>query len=211
MNKEKRLYQNLEIRALDSEKRQIGGYAAVFNSVTKIHPMLNEKVAPGAFGETVKNDDIRALWSHNPDFVLGRNKNNTLKLWEDDVGLAFSLELPDTQIGRDTFTLIKRGDITGMSFGFSIEADKWERGGQNQPHTRTIEKVRLFEISPVAFPAYDQTSVNVRALEDQIKEREIAWTYDEKEKRGPSDADNLRALLTRLELDVAILPNSIAN
>ena len=149
MSDKKELRHNGEqaIRAVDENTRVISGYAAVFNRVAKITERLHEKIAPGAFKNSL-GGDIRALWSHNTDIVLGRTVNDTLKLSEDDQGLKFELSLPDTSAGRDAFTLIKRGDVSGVSFGFGVKKDSWDRGSDGQPHTRTLVDVDLLEISP---------------------------------------------------------------
>lgn len=181
---EKRAFECTEIRAEESEdgKKSIKGYAAVFERDSV--PMgfdgkIRERVAKGAFVDSLKDGDVRALWSHNPDFVLGRTKSGTLKLKEDQKGLAFELDLPDTQVARDAFTLIKRGDVTGMSFGFNIKDFEWERGEGEKPHIRTLTKVDLHEISPVAFPAYPDTEVVTRSLKKSLEEQEKIWEAEQ--------------------------------
>lgn len=159
----------LELREEKSEDGSIGtvsGYAAVFNELSEelgVFFKFREKIAPGAFANSISGD-VRAFWSHNPDFVLGRTKNETLSLNEDGKGLRFSLKLPDTQAGRDALTLIRNRTVTGMSFGFFIEEDAWKRGSKTEAPIRTLLKVNLFEVSPVAFPAYPQTEVQARSV-----------------------------------------------
>ncbi|PEP81913.1 HK97 family phage prohead protease, partial [Bacillus toyonensis] len=80
----------------------------------------------GAFADSLHHDDIRALWSHDTSKVLGRTKNNTLRLEEDDKGLRFELDLPRTTVGNDTYESVKRGDIAGVSFGFRAIQQEWE-------------------------------------------------------------------------------------
>lgn len=172
-----------EVRAEEKDgKMSVGGYAAVFEVETVIYDLFREKIARGAFADSIKNDDVRALWSHNMDFVLGRTKNNTLSLREDDHGLAFDLELPDTQLGRDAFTSIKRGDVDGMSIGFQTITHEWTRGTEKELHLRTVRAAKLFEVSPVAFPAYTETQVSARAaVEAVVKEAETVWAEQQKE------------------------------
>lgn len=177
---EKRFHAVEEIRTEDGERR-IGGYAAVFNKEARISERLIEKIAPGAFRSSL-GGDIRALWSHNTDHVLGRTTNGSLKLSEDERGLAFDLALPDTTQGRDAYTLIKQGYVTGVSFGFRVKKDSWTRGDGSTPHLRTLEEVELIEVSPTAFPAYTDTSVSSRSAEDLLKEVETQWAFEEKEK-----------------------------
>lgn len=190
---EKRYHVVEEMRTEETE-RKIGGYAAVFNREARISERLIEKIAPGAFRSSLTND-IRALWSHNPDMVIGRTTNGSLKVMEDERGLAFDLALPDTTQGRDAFTLIKQGFVTGVSFGFRVKKDSWTRGENGAPHLRTLEEVELIEVSPTAFPAYTETSVSSRSTDELLKDVETQWAFEEKEKGA-----GLVKLRTSLEL-----------
>lgn len=160
----------LEFRAGDSGKK-IGGYAAVFNSETDIGGYFREVIAPGAFKEAVKGD-VRALIDHDSGRVIGRTSSKTLRLSEDDNGLAVEIDLPDTTDGRDIATLVERGDISGMSFGFMVTKQTWDETGDTP--VRTIEAVELYEVSVVAFPAYDDTTIAMRSLEEMRKARPAA-------------------------------------
>lgn len=159
----------LEFRAGDSGKK-IGGYAAVFNSETDIGGYFREVIAPGAFKEAVKGD-VRALIDHDSGRVIGRTSSKTLRLSEDDNGLAVEIDLPDTTDGRDIATLVERGDISGMSFGFMVTKQTWDETGDTP--VRTIEAVELYEVSVVAFPAYDDTTIAMRSLEEMRKARPV--------------------------------------
>lgn len=163
---------------------QIGGYAAVFNQLSEPLGRFREKIANGAFTDSL-NSDVRAFWNHNTDALLGRTTSKTLRIEQNDLGLAFSLDLPDTQAGRDTLTSIKRGDVSGMSFGFMVSEDSWQRGKAGEPHVRTLLKVDLYEVSPVVFPAYPQTSVGTRDMEQLLKELETKWAYEDNEQSAP--------------------------
>jgi len=144
--------------AFEKNGPRITGYAAVFNQLTELWPGFREKVAPGAFAETIQRDDIRALWNHNPDVILGRNKAETLRLWEDAKGLAYEIIAdPDDPDAQKLIRKIKRGDISQSSFGFQILKKTIEIDETKDEMTRTIEKVQLFDVSPVTFPAYPQT------------------------------------------------------
>lgn len=183
MNRERRIIDGAEVRALIGEDgtRRIAGYAAVFEKDSVDLGGFVERIAKGAFRESIASEDVRALWSHNTDLVLGRTGNRSLRLYEDDHGLKFELDLPDTTLGRDAFTSIERGDVTGMSFGFTVKKDDqaWQRGEPGKPHLRTLLKVNLFEVSPTAFPAYQQTQVATRDLEDFLSE-DTSGVDDEK-------------------------------
>jgi HK97 family phage prohead protease len=164
----------MERRALASpllvraETRTIGGYAAVFNSETMIGDFFREMIAPGAFAETIKGD-VRALFDHDSGVVLGRTKAGTLRLSEDDKGLNVEIDLPDTQAARDLVASMERGDIDGMSFGFRVLRQEWDES--SDVALRIIREVELFEVSVVTFPAYDDTEVALRSLDEARKAR----------------------------------------
>ncbi len=152
--------------AEEGEISFIEGHAAVFDSWSEtlggIFP-FKEKVKRGAFSESLQKDDIRALFNHDPNYVLGRNKAGTLELREDEHGLLVRIMPPDTAWAKDLRTSIKRGDINQMSFGFTVEEDEWRY--EDGYDIRELKKVKLFDVSPVTFPAYMATDVGVRAME----------------------------------------------
>jgi hypothetical protein len=160
MERERRdLSAPIEVR---DNSRTVAGYAAVFNSPTDIGGAFREQIAPGAFTKALTGD-VRALFDHDTSMVLGRTKSGTLRLSEDSRGLAVEIDLPDTQLGRDLSASLARGDIDGMSFGFRVTDQEWDETG-NTP-LRTIRGVELFEVSVVTFPAYADTEVALRSLE----------------------------------------------
>ena len=146
----------------------IRGHAAVFDKMSEEMFGFREKVAPGAFSSSLlRGDDVRALFNHDPNFVLGRTKSGTLRLSEDDVGLAIEIDAPLNQTIRDlVLEPIRRGDVDQMSFGFVVIEDAWNR----DDNIRTLMDVELFDVSPVTYPAYPDTDVAVRnAVFDQRK------------------------------------------
>lgn len=155
-----------ELRAGDSGKTA-AGYAALFNSRADIGGYFSEIILPGAFADTIKSADVRALIDHDTGRVIGRSSAGTLRLKEDDTGLAVEIDLPDTGDGRDLAVQLQRGDISGMSFGFAVTHDEWDETGPIP--VRTIHKVDLFEVSAVAWPAYDDTSIALRSLDQARK------------------------------------------
>ena len=169
-----------EIRINESDGGTcIEGHAAVFDSWSEtlggIFP-FKEKVRKGAFAESIGRDDIRALFNHDPNYVLGRNRAGTLELVEDNVGLRVRITPPDTSWARDITTSIRRGDIAQMSIGFVVEDDEWS--SKDGIDTRELKKVRLFDVSPVTFPAYTATDVGVRAMQEydvyKTEQRKVA-------------------------------------
>jgi hypothetical protein len=151
----------IEVRATEGKAATILGHAALFNSKSVYMMGFRETIEPGAFKDSLTGD-IRALWQHDTARVLGRTKSGTLRLWEDDQGLAFELNPPDTQDGRDAVTLIERGDVDQMSFGFNVPpgGDSWSEDEDGIP-LRKLRAVSLMEISPVTWPAYPDTGVGV--------------------------------------------------
>lgn len=150
----------LEVRAATDKPATILGHAALFNTPS-LFMGFRETIAPAAFKDSVAGD-IRFLWQHDTARVLGRTKAGTLRLWEDDQGLAFENQPPDTTDGRDALTLIERGDVDQMSFGFNVPpgGDSWSEDSDGIP-LRTLHTVSLMEISAVTWAAYPQTGVGV--------------------------------------------------
>jgi hypothetical protein len=164
---ERRTFVVQDLRASDEgEDPKISGYAAVFNSLSEDLGGFRERIKPGAFAKTIQEHDIRALFNHDKNHVLGRNKAGTLKLSEDEVGLRIEIDPPDTQAARDLMTSIRRGDIDQMSFGFRTIRDDWEQ--VEEMILRTLIEVKLYDVSPVTFPAYPQTTVAVRDQAERL-------------------------------------------
>lgn len=188
---EKRFTTVNELRAdtgAGEQKRTVMGYAAVFESETRIGDYYVEKIAKGAFQNSVKNNDVRALWSHNLDMVIGRTANGSLRLAEDAKGLSFELDLPDTTWGRDAYEMIRTGLVSGVSFGFTVVKESWLKGKDGSPHMRTLEEVQLMEISPTAFPAYEDTQVSARSCEEVLREAEKRWEETDPEEKAEETA-----------------------
>lgn len=163
-----------ELRVKNDETKKekcIEGHAAVFNQWSeKLGSRwfsFREKILPGSFTESIQQDDVRALINHDPNLILGRNKSNTLELSEDNIGLKVRIVPPDTQYARDLMVSIDRGDITQMSFMFEVLSDRWgSEEGIDADEVREISKVKLYDVSPVTFPAYPQTDVGTRSAMD---------------------------------------------
>lgn len=150
---------------------KIGGYAAVFNAPSETLSSFGmtfiEVIRRGAFSKTLQEADIRALVNHDPNYVLGRNKADTLQLTENRKGLAVEIDPPDTQWARDLMTSMKRGDVTQMSFAFQVLQEKWTENHTDRTLLRELQEVQLYDVSVVTFPAYPDTSAVVRSLYEE--------------------------------------------
>lgn len=160
---------SFEVSEVEFEERAgrtlpiIRGHAAVFHHLSQDLGGFREQVVPGAFADSILADDVRALFNHDASMILGRNKAGTLKLSESARGLAIEIDPPDTQYARDLVTSMRRGDVSQMSFGFTVPpgGQDWAKDSSGAT-IRTLKKVRLFDVSPVTFPAYLGTDVAVR-------------------------------------------------
>ncbi|QED60552.1 HK97 family phage prohead protease [Enterococcus durans] len=151
----------------ETHTRTISGYASVFNSPTRLWEDLDEVIAPGAFSRAVSSSDVRCLFNHDWSNVLGRTKSGTLRLEEDERGLKFEVDLPDTTVARDLVKSMERGDINQCSFGFIPTEETWDYN--STPMLRTIHEVELYEVSIVPLPAYEDTEAALRSKEDLEK------------------------------------------
>lgn len=176
--------EKIEIREDEQGVKTLSGYAVKWNKLSHVlgyFRKFREQFQRGAFADSLENDDQRFLWSHDVSKVLGRTKNGTLRLFEDDVGLRFELDLPDTTLGKDTYESIKRGDVDGVSFGFQMISHELEEPDDGLT-IRTVTKARLLEISAVAFPAYPDSEVSARGY-DPIKQWDEELRQQERRNR----------------------------
>lgn len=170
------LMQDMKTRE-EGDELFLEGYFVVYNSPYELWPGATESVAPGAFSESL-GGDVRALFNHNPDIVLGRTTNGTLELKDDARGLYGRVRINrnDTD-AMNAYQRIARGDITGCSFGFDVEKQSEEFQDDGTIHW-TLEKISpLYEVSPCTFPAYEATSISARKrdFEDAKRRRADAW------------------------------------
>lgn len=157
----------------ENESNLISGYAAVFNSPTTIGDWFTETISPGAFSRAISEKvDVRALFNHDWNNVLGRIQNGTLRLSEDERGLKFEVDLPNTSLGRDLAESLSRGDINQCSFGFIPSVEEWDYSVE--PAKRTIMEVELLEISVVSIPAYEDTEVSL------VRSKEIGASVEKR-------------------------------
>lgn len=169
---ETRIYPVTEFRIKKNDDGAdiLEGYSAVFDSPSENMGWgdfeVREYIAPGAFTNALKKSDCRALFNHDPNFVLGRESAKTLTLVQDERGLKSTILLPDTTFAKDLAVSVERGDIKEQSFAFIVAKDQWEEDRDNKIATRTILEIKeLFDVSPVTYPAYPDTDIAKRSFE----------------------------------------------
>ena len=192
--------EDIEIRA-EGEKKTLRGYAAIFDKLSSPLMGFREKIRAGAFKESINKENIRALWNHNTDLVLGSTKNNTLRLEEDTRGLKFEIDLPDTQWGRDAAVSVSRGDVDGMSFAFNVKKQEWDESDINNV-VRTLVDVDLHEISPTAFPAYPQTKVTARSVKEDYEDYFTEQLKEEEKRKLTNDLQLRKTILSTLDKEM---------
>lgn len=173
----------LKTRAEGDSDRYIEGYFAVFNQETELWEGGFEKIATGAFDNSIKNNDIRCLFNHDSGFVLGRSASGTLELRTDAHGLYGRVKLnPNDRQAMDVYARVERGDISGCSFGFNIISEQTEDRGNN--FLWTINEADTHEVSICTFPAYPQTEIQARQKDmEQSKARRIKQRKAELKKK----------------------------
>lgn len=184
--------EGVEVRDAEGSPPTITGYAAVTYRADDpgtqyvfqhSRGKIAERFMPGAFDRVVsEKQDVRALFNHDPNIVLGRTSAGTLKLSVDEVGLRYEITPPDTQAARDAMESIRRGDVTGSSFGFTIPqaGQRFKEGNPGEPTVREITSVDVLDVSPVTFPAYEATSTEARSVsgfDEWIDERQRALDW----------------------------------
>lgn len=160
-----------ELRASDVSggARTLSGYAALFNSSSVDLGGWTEVISPNAFTKSLReNPDVVLLRDHDTGILLGRTSSKTLQLSEDATGLRFTCQLPATTQAADLAVMIDRGDISGCSFGFVCNLDDWSND-QDGNTVRKILEAELYDVSIVANPAYQDTSVSLRAAPVEIR------------------------------------------
>jgi hypothetical protein len=193
MSNDETRYTELKVSVLDQEREAgsgpmtIAGYASTFNSKSRDLGGFIEVIAPGAF-DNVLEDDVRAMFNHKPDNILGRVSSGTLRLSVDGTGLLYEVDLPNNTLGKDLFESVKRGDIKESSFRFGVAPGGEEWRDTDSGLLRTITKLsRLVDVSPVTFPAYSDSTIAVRSMEK--------W------KKGNVSIHEKRCALLRIKLD----------
>ena len=194
-NIEKRFHkENLQKRKFetrieaDKEARTITGYAAIYNSDSEDLGGFIERMAPGSFDGRLQ-DDVRVLFNHDNNLVLGRTISGTATLEVDEKGLRYTCQLPDTTYAKDLIELMERGDVTQSSFAFTIEDESWEERADGML-IRTVKKVgQLYDVSPVTYPAYKDSTSGLRTSAPiEMEQREVEVEEQKEEKQQEPEA-----------------------
>lgn len=174
MQIERRIFETgIEVRARDEGGATVRGHAAVFDSLSENLGGFREQIRPGAFDDVLQ-DDVRALFNHDPNHILARTKSGTLSLGVDERGLTYEFDSPDTTTGRDLLVSMQRGDVSQSSFGFIVEDDQWDEDDEGRIVRTILSFKRLYDVSPVTFPAYPDTDVAKRSMGDWQKDLQAA-------------------------------------
>ena len=174
----------MQTRADESGDLYINGYFAVFNSDYELWPGATESIAPGAFDGSITGD-VRALYNHNDDIILGRASAGTLKLQQDSRGLWGEIKINKKDSdAMNAYERIARGDIDGCSFGFDIKREEFRENQDGTVHWTITEVDPLYEVSPCVFPAYEATSISARkrSFEEIQKRHSEDWKNRMKER-----------------------------
>ena len=172
----------------DKEARTITGYAAIYNSDSEDLGGFIERMAPGSFDGRLQ-DDVRVLFNHDNNLVLGRTISGTATLEVDEKGLRYTCQLPDTSYAKDLIELMERGDVTQSSFAFTIEDESWEERADGML-IRTVKKVgQLYDVSPVTYPAYTEATSGLRTSAPiEMEQREVEVEEQKEEKQQEPEA-----------------------
>lgn len=165
----------LEVRMVEGKRPVLRGYAAKFNTLSENLGGFREQISPGAFAD-VLGGDVRCLINHDANMILGRTASGSLTIGQDDTGLWYEAQLPETSYAADLAASVKRGDVSQSSFAFSIapDGDSWAEDQETGGAIRTVTKIgRLYDVSAVTYPAYPDATCAVRSL-DAFKERQAA-------------------------------------
>ena len=179
--------------SLDNDSRILSGYAAVFNSESKDLGGFTEMISPTAFEGVIERSDVFAVLDHDRNKVLARSKmgKGSLELNIDSKGLQFRFESPNTTLGNDVLSMVKRGDLTDASFCFTVEDESWQKR-EDGSYLRTINKIGdLFDVAICYNGAYPEsyTEVALRSL-DKFKEELRAAECVEEEDSDDVDETN---------------------
>jgi HK97 family phage prohead protease len=221
MSKTEKVERKVERRAVaqratvtkrDDQPPVITGYAAVFfndqdpGTEYQLTPDITEHIDPRCFHRALAEQQaVRCLVNHDANYRIGRCDKGSLRLRCDERGLAYEADVPDTQVGRDTVADLDNGNLDGSSFSFAVRDQVWEDIQNEDGSWRTIRTIRdvdLFDVGPVAFPAYDATTAGLRSTErreDVVAQRD-AWRASQRAAAAETEAAAVRARVVETTL-----------
>ena len=204
-----------EFRVQGENPSKMTGYAAVFDQWVEIDTWwgdtYRERIQRGAFTKTIEENDVFAVWNHNPDIVLGSSRNKTLVLSEDEYGLAIEIEPPNSPEGQSKLESVRRGDVKKMSFAFEVIKEdlvKTKDGSGKEVLERTLLELKLWETSPVVWPAYTGTTIGARSwlMDNGMDIEKIASALRCKKLRGEFDPEEIEEVKKVIENLTSLLP-----
>lgn len=196
---------NVGLEERDGEPVKIQGYGAVYYDGTpkteyRLWPGAVERILPGAFDRAIQQDDVRGLYNHNVDHLLGRTSAGTMKLESFQKGLRYTIKPPDTTLARDVIANIRAGNLSGSSFGFTL-SEKDEEWSVDEGRNLMVREIRnvsgLFDTGPVTFPAYTATSVGLRAAGEASEARASFDMWQQKQADAAALSEKLAAIKAR--------------
>jgi hypothetical protein len=168
----------LETRDGEDAQRIVGMASVYYDGSTRTeYELWNgavERIKPGAFDRAIMEDDVRALFNHDSNQVLGRTKAGTLTLQSREDGLYYATIPSEATVYADVRAMIRRGDVDGSSFQFRVLKESWSRDEERKLDVRELEEIQLFDVGPVTFPAYTATTTGVRAV-GPVEEARASW------------------------------------
>lgn len=195
----------IDVQARADGKSAIVGYAAVFYDAAdpgteyRMYDDLVERIMPGAFDRAIREDDVRGLFNHDDNLLLGRCKAGTMRLSVDKKGLRYEIDPPDTQYARDLLESLRRGDVSGSSFMFRPKSTTYRT--VDGVYIIQRDAVDLYDVGPVAFPAYAATESGVRSAADaESVRREVEDWKKSRSVTPPNAAIIARARVVEIEL-----------
>lgn len=200
--RERRIIHGTQLRAEGATRKKIAGRAVVYDQESEVlGGWFVEVIRPGALTDALKTSDVRCLFNHDANLVLGRNKSGTLVMNDTPKALEIECDPPDTQVARDLMVLLERGDVDQMSFAFTVAEDRWTFSNDpDKPTFREIIKVEeLYDVSPVTYPAYPQTEVYARCSE--VNKRVLEEARSRHGTAGGIDLEDVRRGLELAEAE----------
>jgi HK97 family phage prohead protease len=190
----------VQVRA-ESGHRKIGGYAAMFDKLSRNLGGFVEVVTPSFFNHTRANGwpDVICRYNHDDNMLLGTTGGNTLRLWTDETGLVYEVDPPASR--ADIVELIERGDVRKSSFAFRVDSkgDEWTLTDQDYP-LRKLTSGQLVDVAPVNMPAYESTSAGMRNLDVALASLAARMEADPAEVRKLAQENDLKRFFVRTDI-----------